>query len=287
MPVLFALVAFFGWGIGDIFGTIAARKIGGYSTTFWYLFIAFATETFYAIFVIDQLKNFTPQLFALTFLLGIVGAAGLITFYEGLRIGYVSLVGTISGSFAALTVILSLIFLGESITVFQGISILIIFAGVILSSLDFQQLLQKKEILASKGTFLALCTLILWGIYWAFIKIPVRQAGWFWPGYIAIAPMVLIPLFMKIKKIKIEKINAKGAFPALFLNAILLPFGAFSLNFAMTKSANSLVTPIAGSYPALFVALSFFIFHEKVNRQQLAGISITLLGIIVLSSTGI
>ena len=28
--IFFALISYLGWGIGDIFGTIASRKIGGY-----------------------------------------------------------------------------------------------------------------------------------------------------------------------------------------------------------------------------------------------------------------
>ena len=34
-PIIFALVSYIGWGVGDIFGTIAARKLGAYSTTIW------------------------------------------------------------------------------------------------------------------------------------------------------------------------------------------------------------------------------------------------------------
>ena len=280
--IFFALVAFFGWGIGDIFGTITTRKIGSYSTTFWYLIIALMIEGFYALTVLDQLKNFTPSLLIFTFAIGAIGTAGLVTFCEALKEGNAALVGTICGSFAAISVPLSIVFLKESITLIQLISIIVIFAGVILTSIKFENLKQRK-IIATRGTLLAVITMIAFGIYWAFIKVPIVQVGWFWPGYIASTPSLLIPVFLWLKKTKITRPNYKGALSPLILNSILLPMGAFSLNFALQKGSSPIVTPIAGAYPVLFVLLAFFIFKDPITRQQISGIVITLIGIILLS----
>ena len=38
--IFFALIAYVGWGTGDIFGAIASRRIGGYKTTFWVMLTA-------------------------------------------------------------------------------------------------------------------------------------------------------------------------------------------------------------------------------------------------------
>src|SRR3990167_3279677 len=184
--ILFALISYIGWGTGDVFGTIATRKIGPYSTTFWYLVLQLIIFGAFSFFFLDQLKNLTLQILILNIALGVIGTVGLITFYEALRIANASLVGTISSSFAALTVVLSIIFLNERLTSQQALSIIVIFSGIIIWSLDFKEI-KNKKLLSNKGVLLALFTMVAWGIYWAFIKVPVREIGWFWPSIIASA----------------------------------------------------------------------------------------------------
>ncbi len=100
MPaIFFALISYLGWGIGDIFGTIATRKIGGYSTTIWYLIFQVIFAIPLSFFFFDQLRNITLAILILNVMLGVMGTVGLIVFYEGLRIGNSSLVGTITASF--------------------------------------------------------------------------------------------------------------------------------------------------------------------------------------------
>lgn len=283
MPaILFALVSYLGWGIGDIFGTVATRKIGAYSATLWYLIFQFLISIPLAFFFFDNLKNLTPNLFVLNLVLGIIGTIGLVTFYEGLRIASASLVGTISASFAALVVILSVIFLKENIAPAQIISIVIIFAGMILSTLDFKDL-KNKKFLTNKGIIFAILTMFLWGIYWTFIKIPVRELSWYWPGMISLSSFILVWLFMRQRKIKLVNFASQKASTPILLNAVLLGVGSFSFNFAIERGLTAIVAPIAGSYPTLFVILAFLIFKDPITRQQIAGIAITLVGIVLLS----
>src|SRR3989338_7815108 len=285
--ILFALISYLGWGTGDVFGTIATRKIGAYSTTFWYLIFQIFLFSFLALFFIADLKNLTLPVLALNLVLGVIGTLGLIAFYEGLRIANASLVGTIAASFAALAVVLSIIFLGETITWPQAVSIIAIFAGVIISSLQFKEL-RNRNLLTNRGVLLAIVTMIMWGIYWAFIKVPVRETGWFWPGFISIlASLPGIWLFIKLREIKLTHFNFKGSFYPLFANAFLLGVGALSFNLAIEKGFTSIVAPIAGSYPTIFVLLAYLVFKDSITRQQIFGIIVTLIGIVLLSISSI
>jgi drug/metabolite transporter (DMT)-like permease len=280
--ILFALISYLGWGTGDIFGTIATRKIGGYSTAFWYLVFQLVLYGSFSIFFLGDLKNFTLSILALNLLIGAIGTIGMITFYESLRLSNMSLVGTISASFAALTVVLSIIFLKENISSLQGISILIIFLGIIISSLNFNDL-RKAKLFMDRGVLLAIATMIMWGIYWTFIKIPVRQIGWFWPSIISIATFPLILIFMKFRNLPLVQPNSKRLFGILIANSALLGAGSLSFNYAIQKGMVAIVAPIAGSYPTLFVVLAFLVFKDKITRQQIAGIVVTLTGIVLLS----
>ena len=280
--IIFALISYFGWGIGDIFGTVATRKIGGYSTTFWYLVLQAIFVVPLSFLFFDQLRNITLAIFILNVVLGVMGTAGLIAFYEGLRIGNSALVGTIAGAFAALVVVFSVIFLNEKISLIQLILIILIFTGILMSTLDFKDL-KNKAVWGNRGTVFALIAMLLWGIYWTFIKIPIQTMGWFWPGMISILTFPIVLLFMRIKRIGLEHPNKKGALRSLVMNALLLGIGAWSFNFAIEQGLTSIVAPIAGSYPTLFVVLAFLFFKDPITRQQILGIITTLVGIVLLS----
>lgn len=284
MPaILFALISYLGWGSGDIFGTIATRKLGPYSVSLWSNIIWLIILAPIGVLTINELSSRSIFSLVFSFLLGIIGSViAFIAFYEALRIGPVSLVGTIVGSFAALTVILSIVFLGEKITIEQSISILIIFLGVILSSLNFAELMKRKFVLG-RGTVLALVAMICWGVYWALIKIPVKEIGWFWPLYIGSLTSPLIFIIAKFRKVKINSPIHNGGFRYLFVSALLLTIGGNTFNYAISKGLVSIVAPIAGSYPTLFVILAFLVFKDKITKQQILGIVTTLVGIVLLS----
>lgn len=282
LAILFALITFFGWGVGDIFGAVATRKVGAYATAFWFDVIALMLFGFYVPFALPELRNLTPSLLVLTTFLGIIGIAGLISFYEGLRIGNASLVGTISASFGAVVVLLSIVFLGEKISVPQGVSIAIIFVGLLLSSLDLAAV--KKGRLFDKSIYLALLAMACWAIYFTFLKIPVQKIGWFWPTAISIASgLIALSTYMKARRIKLVFPKNASSLTPLVANAVLLSIADLSYNVGIMKGLVSVVAPISGSYPALFVVLAFLIFKDPLRMQEVVGIVTTLIGIVLLS----
>lgn len=280
--LFFAIVSFIGYGVGDIFGTIVTRKLGGISTSLWTLIIGVFLFSIFIPLTWNELEELTLRLLFLTVGISISFIVGLVAFYHALKIDSSPLVGTIAAAFAGVTVILSLVFLGERISLQQTLSILIIFFGVFLSSFDFNKLKTGKMIL-SKGIVLALVTMICWGVYFTFIKIPVLRLGWFWPTYITYLSFPLVLLFLKFKNIKVKKPTLKLSFKPIVASTILTGSAEFSYNFAISNGQVALVAPIAGSYPVLFTLLSFFVFRDPVTKQQILGIITTLLGIVFLS----
>ena len=283
MPaILFALLSYLGWGAGDLFATIAARKIGPYTSTFWYVSLQFIIFLPLGIFFISDLNKITFELFILILSLAVLGNIGLVTFYEGIRVGNAPLVGTISSSFIALTVILSIIFLKESITNIQALAILIIFAGLVISGLDFNEI-KSRNFFVNRGVLYGLISMVTWGVYWTFIKIPVVKMGWFWPSIIASSSFPLVYLYMRAKRIDLKPINYQKARNPLILNAALIGLGSLSYYYAISRGLIAIVAPIAGSYPTLFAVLAFIFFKDKITKQQVAGIITTLAGIVLLS----
>lgn len=280
--IFFALISYIGWGTGDIFGTIVTRKIGGFSISVWSMLLSLLIFSLLIPSSLNDLQNLTPNIFLVNVILGLLLMASLVSYNVALKISNASLVAAISASFPALVVVFSMIFLKEPVTSSQALAILVILLGLALSTFDFSQF-KSKNLSFDKGILLALMTLLIWGIYFTFIKIPVREIGWFWPNYISIAMTPTIFIFMKIRNIKLNKPSSKQVLTALVLAVLLLRGAELSYNLAIQRGLVAIVAPIAGSYATLFVVLAFLVFKDPIKRQQIAGIITTLIGIVLLS----
>lgn len=161
-------------------------------------------------------------------------------------------------------------------------SIAILFVGLILTTLDIKEI-QKKKVTLQKGIAFALLAMICWGIFFTFITIPAHKIGWFWTSYFAYLPVGIVFIVTSIYNKKITVPKFKGTIPIIIIAAVLLSLADFGYNFALSKGMASIVGPISGSYPILFVPLAYLVFKEPIKKQQVVGIVTTLVGIVLLS----
>lgn len=277
------MISFLGWGIGDIFGGLISRKINGYSASFWVYTFNFILASLYLPFAIKDLGLFNLQSILVLLILIPIGSIPLVALYEGIRLGNASLVGTIAAAYAALAVVFSIVFLGDRVGFEQTILIITIFVGLLLASLNLKTF-KLKELVTDKGIPYALVAMVTWAIYFTFVRIPIRQVGWFWPAYIGwFAGIPVLYAYMKLKNIKLEFPKPGKLFGYALINGVLGTAALFAFNIAVTKGQSAIVIPISGSYPVLFATIAYFVFKDRLSKQQILGIVITLLGIVLLS----
>lgn len=280
VSIYFAIVSCLCWAIGDTINVYTARKLDAFNFMAWGIAVSFFLCLLYAPFALDQISLMTPETILLNAFLGFFFILGDYAFAKGLCIANPSLVGTIASSFVIVAALLSLTFLGESISLWQAGAIITVIAGIILSGIEFETL-QKKYVF-NKGVMYALLAMISWGIYFAFIKIPVHQIGWFWPNFITFSLFPFIFLFAKIKKIPIHSPNKNGGFPYLVSGMALIVLAELTYNYGIIDGLVAIVAPISGSYPVLFVLLASYLFKEAIQKQQIVGIILSLVGIVSL-----
>lgn len=282
MAIFFALLTLIGWGVGDIFGTVAIRKIGSLPANFWWSLFGFVFASLYIPFAggIADIKYFI-----LAALLATVDIFGNLFFYKGLQFGNASLNGTITGSYVFITVLISIIFFKETPTDWQLLGIVFIFIGIILGSLNFSQIRKMKVsgIFSDKGIKYSFLAMIEWGIYFAVIRIPAEKIGWFWAGY-PIYFLGTVIMFLPLLPHKLSSLRMDRRIILMMLLFVVFTVSAnFFYNLGILRGFTSVVAPIVGSYPVLFVLLAGFVFKEKLSRQQSLGVVFSLLGIVLIS----
>lgn len=279
MAMLFAFITLLGWGAGDLFVTIATKKIGYISSFFWGFIFCLILSSLYIPFA-GPIADI--RIFFLAFLLNIIHTTGNLSFFKALEVGKSSIVGTITGVFPIVTILISLLIFHEPLTMIRAMGILFCFAGLILVSLRFQDVRLNFKI-SEKEVLYSLITAIAWGVYFAFVRIPAEKIGWFWAGY----PLYFMALFLPLFKGYREKIKPITKYPgvlkSIIIFVILIVAGDFSYNLGILYGYTSIVAAVAGVSPVLFVILSRFVFHEYLTRQKKLGIVLTLFGIILIS----
>lgn len=288
MAILLALITYFGWGSGDIFGAYATRKVGAYLTTFFVFIFGFMVASFYTPFAINDLHKITLGMFLLNVLLGIFVLFGNFLLNEAFKRSNVSVVGVIVQSFPAVVLVLSALIFKDQVTSQQMVWIALIFLGMFLCVVNFSDF-RKGKTIVDRGITYALIAAAIFSIYFTFMRVFIDAYGWFWPNYIAIASfpltLILVRWLFHIKE-KVVFPKKKSVLAATFLSALLLRGGDVALNYGISSGFASIVAPISGASPTLFVTLSWLIFRDKINQQQKIGIGICLLGIVLLSFFG-
>lgn len=286
LALFLASISFLGLGTGDLFTIVAVRKIGANLTTFWVFVFSILLSLIVLPFVPHDFEAITFPLLVLNIFLGILYISANILISEAFRISSAPLIGIIIQSFPAIVLILSAIIFKDRITSEQTIFIIMIFFGVVLCSVDFKKVRSSKKVF-DRGTVLALIGMGCLAIFFTFSRIPIDKYGWFLPTFIATACFPIIYPFMRYRKEKMKIPKQFKVLFATFMVALLIRSGDFALNYGLSlPDKSSLVAPIAGAAPILFVISSHLIFKDKLTRQQIFGIVITLIGIILLTLLG-
>ncbi len=281
--IFYALISYIGWGAGDIFGTVAARRIGGYKTTFWIMLAAAILFAPLTIIYYNSLISTPLPVIVLATLMGFFYQSGNFAVNEALRRTDASIALTVMGSFGAFIVLFSTIFLRESLPLIHAGIIILIFIGVFLCTYQPKSSIKTFDI---KGVWFALYAAISFGIFFTAVKIFSSTLSWFWPIYLSFLWLPLIYLYLQSINIKPSVNDIKLSFVPLIFNLLLLRGADFTFNIGLQLGLASIVAPIASASPTLSVILAFIVFHEKPSGRQLFGIALALIGIVLLEFAG-
>jgi len=273
--VLFGIGAMLLWGGGDFLAGVASRGLGEKSAFFWIQTLMWLLILPVALFQGDSLgsalTSFTPaDILSLT-AIGFLQIAGYILFFRGMRIGPIGLVSALTSAWAALPVIISILFFQEKVNVLHGLLVILIFVGIFLA-------VGSWPAQWGQGVKEALLTLIIFGIVMTAIVPYAKRWGWFPPVFFLRCSMMFWSLCLLWKD--------RGAFPKLRLLPTVLmsaffDFAAFLFySGGMALNHVSVTAPISAAYPAVALLLAVIFLKEKLTLMRLVGVISIVLGVV-------
>jgi drug/metabolite transporter (DMT)-like permease len=160
----------------DVASALASRRVGSLRVT------AGVVVASAVVLILMTLVSGTPlptdlHTLAVAALLGLIGAGAYLAYFTGLRVGPISVVSGMVAAYGGLTVVLSVVLRGESLTLTQAFGAAVATLGVILTGVAFEGGLRGTRF-ASPGVVFAVVALILFALMAITTDVALESASW-------------------------------------------------------------------------------------------------------------
>jgi drug/metabolite transporter (DMT)-like permease len=178
MPIglLTGLGAALAWGTMDIASALASRRIGSLRVVAGVQLVGATILVVVALLTRTALPTDATAL-ALSALLGLIGAGAYLAYFTGLRAGPIAVVSGVVAAYGGLTVVLSVVLRGETLTTLQALGATIATVGVILTGIAFEGHWRSTR-LAGPGVIFSIVALILFAMMAITTDVAIGYAEW-------------------------------------------------------------------------------------------------------------
>lgn len=234
-------------------------------------------------------------------------------FYKALESGKVSLVGSVTAGYPALTVLLALAFLGEKLAWYQGLGVALVIGSGVLVAMGPSEPgpdgpagpAAAPEVAATHAEGLAgahvatsptapdnrwlvysMLVFVGWGVFSYFIKAAFMQAGgdtytfFVWNALGALLVLLPYGLYGIIREGGLGK--PKDLLFAL-VPTILFALGDLALFRAYETGPATIVSPLSVVYPAITLLYAAPVLKERISGLQWVAVALLLGGIVAVS----
>lgn len=281
MGVLFGLGAAITWGCADYVAASAGRRVGSIRVVFGFHLVATAILALLVV-MSGSLADVAATDLPFFALIGAIGWGSYVCFYRALAIGPISILSPIVSGYAAVTVLLAVIFLGERLTAAETVAVIVSFAGVVLASSAGRRVF-SIELIDAHGLLFALAAMVLLGGFVLGVSVKTDELGWLAPVFLArLGATVLVALTALH--------GGRWRFPdrsprvigAIALLAVLDTVGYVSFNLGTEHEDTAVVAAASAPYAVIPVVAGVLFLHERPTPVQWAGIGLVIAGLVLL-----
>lgn len=223
-------------------------------------------------------------------ILGLLGAAfgqiGYYTYVEAAKRGPVSIVGSATATYPVMVIVVAIIFLGEFLTVAQGLGVVIIMVSMV--TLSYTHESSKEDKSASQKYYaIVILTVLAWGLWAVFTKLALLQMSDF--AFLGLYSFVVPPvtfLYYRLKKVQIREIwpTWGNAVKLAVISAIIGNLAFFVEIMAVEVGPAAIVFPLIASAPVVVAILAFIFLRERLRRLEWLLVAGFIIGIILVST---
>jgi drug/metabolite transporter (DMT)-like permease len=286
------LIAALCWGSTDVMASFAGRRIGSLHV----VAVAQVTSVLVAILLAASRGVGPPSdpfALALAAVFGVIAAGAYVSFFTALRIGPLSVVSPVVAAYGGLTVVLSVLLRGETLTVLQGVGAALATLGVVMTGLVFDGGWRRTRIVG-RGVLFSLLAMLMFTALTAGMATPIHAVGWLpvlLTSRLANAATILVLLaivtFVRPRgsdvllahaaPVSARAVAAGGAAGLLDI----VGFVAFAIGLEI---APTWIVGLASSFgPAVAVIVAVALWGERLRPSQWVGLAGIALGLVAVA----
>ena len=282
MGVLYGLIAATCWGLGDFAITSLARQVG--TAKCLLLIQIFSLLSWIGlIWVFPHTARASVAIWGIAALAGVFHVVGLVTTYRAFEIGTLSFVSPIASSFAIVTALLYVV-TGKSPAPLALVGTLLLVCGIVVVT----RATPSDGPITVKGVPEAITSAIGFGIMFWLIDVYVKEPlGDVFP---LILLKVMVTSYAAIATAREKKTDApvpdmpRVKIWQLAVLAALLDSAAWVATLFGYKHENgAVVIALASLFSVVTIVMAWVFLKERLNRLQWIGVSVVLVGVLLVS----
>lgn len=290
---LFAgLGAALSWGTMDVAGALASRRLGSLKVTAGVQVISAALLVAVALMTATSIPS-EPGILVAAGLLGVAGAVAYLSYFTGLRLGPISIVSGMVAAYGGLTVVLAVIFRGETLTTLQAVGAFVATVGVVLTAVAFDGGLRATR-LAGPGVAFAILALVLFAVMTVGLAEAIERSGWLEiilvsrlvNAVVATAAVVLVtarahPIFRAV--VEADLAATPRSWAVVGLAGVLDVAGLIVYAIGLERAPTWLVGLASSFGPAVTILVAVAFLGERLRSIQWVGLAAIGAGMIAIA----
>lgn len=272
----FSLATMFLYGVGQVLAKESQARI---SSANYLILFGMSVFAIYGIFWLAFREPVAHDAYSWTKACIAAALAGgaYICYFEAIKHGRISIVGTVAGAYAPWTIILALLFLGEAMSVGEGIGVALVVFGMLLFTYRGSNGGNGKT--ESLGILFALGAFLLWGTSAAMSKDVMTDIGQtdFIGVFALVCPAMWGVYWLVSTKGRFEKPKKGGR--VLGLSILMLTFGGITMYLAFANGPVSIASPVTNLYPIITIAIAKVRLREQLTIRQYAALAMLLVAV--------
>lgn len=238
------------------------------------------------LFAIGRWPPFGWEIVPYAIALAVVGVTSLAALYKAFALGPIAVVSPVVASYAAITVVLVVIFLGERLNAGQIAAIGLTFAGVVTASTDVREL-RRTLGRPSPGVRIGLLATLGFGVWGALFAAAARATdGLAIIVALRVCSVLLLGTFAVARRASVAPLAPARAL-ALVATVGILDTGAnVLLALGIQSGYASFVMTGSGAYPLIPAILAISVLRERLAPNQYIGVAVLIAGLVALGLQG-
>ena len=212
----------------------------------------------------------------------LLDGVGWIMYFQSIIAGPITIVGTLSAAYPAITIVFAHWFLGETLSPLQYAAVTLVIGGCI--GLAYQPADAANKVTGRAWIALALLALLLWGGAQTIVKYDysLGATDTNMALYSAIGALLTLGVYGVWK-------GRAGTHSLIEWTRSFLPMGMMAAGdlgvlIASRYGKISIVTPLTGAYPLVTLAFAALVLRERIVLLQYACIAAILVGMLLCTS---